>query len=191
MHWLLSTKPRDAQSNELLLTSPIIPVVVVAWNVLPFLLQCLGLLKRITSDCWNLIQFINGNHSTAAFLQFNPKNTLHLSCVAAVRMDSLGTPSRPFSSPPTFTCLNFNPHAFLCTLKTNFLAEISSSAALILKQCWCKCAAKLAYYFAQDQGNLKPPGVCALNDWACAMRNFFTQKRVRIFATQRTLPAVA
>ena len=45
-------------------------------------------------------------------------------------MASLGTQSRPFSFPPSLTCLNFNHHDFVCTLKTNVLAELSSSAAL-------------------------------------------------------------
>jgi len=33
--------------------------------------------------------------------------------------------------------------------------------------------------------NLKPPGVCALNDWACAMRNFLTQQIGCVFLLRR------
>jgi len=100
--------------------------------MLPFLLQCLVLLKRITSDCQNLTQSVNGNHSTATSPQFDHRNTLHLCCTATVMMASLGTQIRPFSCPPSLTCLNFNHHDLLCTLKTNVPAELSSSAALFL-----------------------------------------------------------
>jgi len=46
-----------------------------------------------------------------------------------VMMSSLGIPSRPLRFPPSLAHLNFHHHAILCTLKTNVLAETSSSAA--------------------------------------------------------------
>jgi len=40
--------------------------------------------------------------------------------------------------------------------------------------------------------NLKPPGVCALNGWACVMRIFFTQQIWCVFLLRREpSPAVA
>ena len=101
--------------------------------MLPFLLQCPVLLKWITSDCWNLTHCNNANPFMTISLPFDHRNTLHLSCMDILRMDFLGTPNKLFNFHHTATC-----HSCPCgctillMLKSKFLAEISSSAALLV-----------------------------------------------------------
>jgi len=107
--WLF-TKPRVEQSNKLLLTSCIIPVIVVI----------VGTWDNSTTGITLLLSFVSlGTKTQNIFLAWLQRGWAPLE-----------PPTSPSTFPQTLTCLNCIHQWILCTIKTNVLSETSSSTAL-------------------------------------------------------------